>query len=85
MGVVGKGEVRKQQERDMACPTVRLTNRTLIILNGFSESRNLAQATVQGPLAWQDIPAAEKLRQAAQMNPDAVAFGYTCGHWVPAA
>jgi hypothetical protein len=32
-----------------------------------------------------DVKAAEQLRQSARLHPDAVAFGYVAGRWVPAA
>jgi len=32
-----------------------------------------------------DVKAAEELRQSARLHPDAVAFGYVAGRWVPAA
>jgi hypothetical protein len=66
----------------MACPKVLLRGRTIILLSGF---RNRPSA--RGKLASKllKIDALKQLRQSASRNPDAIAFGYVAGKWLPAA
>ncbi|MGD9501025.1 MAG: hypothetical protein AB7V40_00890 [Methyloceanibacter sp.] len=64
----------------MALPKIVLRGRKVILLSGFKngpKERNRPDALV--------VNAEEKLRLAAQRNPDAVAFGYVAGEWVASA
>ena len=69
----------------MASPTVILSNRTLFILKGFCERRRLLKFADRGQVSWDQLPASDQLKQAAQDNPDAVAFGFMRGRWHAAA
>ncbi len=66
----------------MACPTIEVSGKTVILLNGFE-----ASAPLRGKLAHEQlkIEAERALRKTAKSNPDAVAFGYVAGRWLPAA
>jgi hypothetical protein len=69
----------------MASPTVILGNRTLFILRGFCERRRLPRFVDRGQVSWELLPASDQLRQAAEDNPEAVAFGFMRGRWHAAA
>jgi len=62
----------------MALPKIALRGRKVILLSGF---KNGAQEKSK-PFV---VDAEDKLRLAAQQNPDAVAFGYVAGEWVASA
>jgi hypothetical protein len=62
----------------MALPRIVVRGKELILLSGFKDE---AKATVCGVVVDDEV----KLRQAAQRNPDAVAFGYVAGEWIAAA
>ena len=66
----------------MACPTIEVSGKTVILLNGFE-----AKAPLRGQLARKclKIEAERELRKSANRHPDAVAFGYVAGRWLPAA
>jgi hypothetical protein len=65
----------------MALPKVVLRGRKIILLSGFkNEAKD--KNTKHSALV---VDAEDKLRQAAQLNPDAVAFGYVAGEWIAAA
>lgn len=61
----------------MSCPKLELKNKTVILLSGFTRE----------PLNKRSINIKDKskLEDAAAENKDAVAFGYVCGKWHPAA
>lgn len=61
----------------MACPTIEIFGKKIILLNGYKRFPKAAS-----PI---EIAALSALRQSANENPDAVAFGYMAGKWVAAA
>jgi hypothetical protein len=65
----------------MALPKIVLRGRKIILLSGFKDGAK-DNSTKHRSLV---VDAKDKLRQAAQRNPDAVAFGYVAGEWVAAA
>ena len=67
----------------MACPKIEVRGERVILLSGFHGSYSAARTAVEVKDA--DVKAAEQLRQSARLHPDAVAFGYVAGRWVPAA
>jgi hypothetical protein len=67
----------------MACPTIEVRGKQVILLSGFRDTVDAARAAVE--IQDADVKAAEELRQSARRHPDAVAFGYVAGRWVPAA
>ena len=67
----------------MACPTIEVRGKQVILLSGFRDTVDAARAAVE--IQDVDVKAAEELRQSARRHPDAVAFGYVAGRWVPAA
>lgn len=67
----GRGSV------DATCPTVELQGKTLVLLGGASADKDTGKAV--------DIKENDQLQGAARRNPDAVAFGYVAGRWVPVA
>jgi hypothetical protein len=67
----------------MACPTVEIIGKRVILLSGYQRCTQVGFEKIKpGPVVIQEIG---KLRQSASKNPDAVAFGYTAGRWIPAA
>jgi len=67
----------------MACPTVEITGKKIILLSGYQRCAPTDYEKIKlGSLKIEDIG---KLQQSAMKNPDAVAFGYTAGRWIPAA
>ncbi len=67
----------------MACPKIEVRGKRVILLSGYHGSVNAARSAVE--IKDVDVKAAEQLRQSARLHPDAVAFGYVAGRWVPAA
>jgi hypothetical protein len=67
----------------MACPRIEVRGKRVILLSGFAKTVDAAHASVVVRDA--DVTAAEQLQQSALRHPDAVAFGYVAGRWVPAA
>ncbi len=67
----------------MACPKIEVRGKRVILLSGYHASINSARPAVE--IKEDDVKAAEELRQSARLHPDAVAFGYVAGRWVPAA
>jgi hypothetical protein len=64
----------------MALPKIVLRGRKVILLSGFkngAQEKSRPDALV--------VDAEDKLRLAAQRNPDAVAFGYVAGEWIASA
>jgi len=65
-------------------PTVEVIGKKVFLLSGYStllksgSRKALAQDAIK-------IEAIDDLRRSANKNPDAVAFGFTAGRWVPAA
>jgi hypothetical protein len=67
----------------MECPKVEIGGKKVIILSGYVESKRAnSEASASRSIR---IEAINKLRKSAHENPDAVAFGYTAGRWIPAA
>jgi hypothetical protein len=67
----------------MACPKIEVRGKRVILLSGYHDSVDAARASVV--IKNGDVKAAEQLLQSAKRHPDAVAFGYVAGRWVPAA
>ena len=67
----------------MACPKTEVRGKRVILISGFPDSVDARNATVVVKSA--DVKAADGLQQSAKLHPDAVAFGYVAGRWVPAA
>ena len=65
----------------MALPRIVLRGRKIILLSGFKDGAKDKGAKHRALV----VDAKDKLRQAAQRHPDAVAFGYVAGHWIAAA
>ena len=66
----------------MAFPTIEIMGKKVILLSGYQRSPQIGSTSKPRAIK---IEAPQKLRQSANENPDAVAFGYTAGRWVPAA
>jgi len=66
----------------MACPKVVLCGKTIFLLSGYRKP-----TVLRGKVARKvpKIEAVKELRQSASRHPDAVAFGYVAGRWMPAA
>jgi hypothetical protein len=67
----------------MACPKIEVRGKRVILLSGFHDTVKAARPQVV--LGESVVKEADGRRQAARLNPDAVAFGYIAGRWVPAA
>jgi hypothetical protein len=67
----------------MACPKIEVRGKRVILLSGFHDTVKSARPQVD--LDETDVKQAAELRQSARLHPDAVAFGYVAGRWVPAA
>lgn len=67
----------------MAYPRIEVRGKRVILLSGYSGTVGAARAVEV--IKDADVSAAEELRQSARRHPDAVAFGYVAGRWVPAA
>jgi hypothetical protein len=67
----------------MACPKIEVRGKRVILLSGYYDTVKAARPQVV--LGEADVKEADGLRQSARQNPDAVAFGYIAGRWVPAA
>lgn len=66
----------------MACPKIEVRGKRVILLSGFHDAVKAARPQV---IAESDVKELDELRQSARLHPDAVAFGYVAGRWVPAA
>ena len=72
----------------MACPTVVIIGKKIILLSGFQRRPPYRLRKGQVRVGRDPIVVIQemsKLRQSASENPDAVAFGFTAGRWLPAA
>lgn len=67
----------------MACPKIEVRGKRVILLSGYDNSVESARVPVV--IRDADVQAAEQLQRMASRYPDAVAFGYVAGRWVPAA
>jgi hypothetical protein len=67
----------------MACPKIEVRGKRVILLSGYHASVKAARTAVE--IKEDDVKAADELLQSARLHPDAVAFGYVAGRWVPAA
>ena len=67
----------------MACPKIEVRGKRVILLSGFHDMVKAARPQVM--LGEYDVREVDELRQSARLHPDAVAFGYVAGRWVPAA
>ena len=65
----------------MACPAVEIAGKKIFLLSGY---QRLPLGETNKSRSVQ-IQAVEKLKESPSDNPDAVAFGYLAGKWVPAA
>jgi hypothetical protein len=66
----------------MACPKIEVRGKRVILLSGFHDTVDAARPQV---LVDADVNEVDELRQSARLHPDAVAFGFVAGRWVPAA
>ena len=67
----------------MALPVVEIFGKKVILLNGYKKREKLGSENVRiGSIVVQEMP---QLQKPAIKKPDAVAFGYTAGRWMPAA
>jgi hypothetical protein len=66
----------------MACPKIEVRGKRVILLSGFHDTVDAARPQV---FRDADVNEADELRQSARLHPDAVAFGFVAGRWVPAA
>ncbi|AGK58309.1 hypothetical protein HYPDE_33183 [Hyphomicrobium denitrificans 1NES1] len=83
----------------MTCPTVEVTGRKVFLVSGYDmhlemrlskhraghEGLTDRQAVCSTCNASVEIEALQELQRSAKKNPDAVAFGYVMGKWIPAA
>ena len=67
----------------MACPKIDVRGKRVILLSGYHDTVKAARPQVV--IGDSDVEEADQLRQSARLHPDAVAFGYIAGRWVPAA
>jgi hypothetical protein len=67
----------------MACPTVEIIGKKIILLSGYR--RYPPTGSDKMKVGSIEVHEMSQLRQSASKNPDAVAFGYTAGRWMPAA
>jgi hypothetical protein len=65
----------------MALPKIVVRDRVIVILSGYDKKHEGRDSS--SPVII--IRDEQKLRQSAQRDPDAVAFGYVAGKWVSAA
>lgn len=67
----------------MALPVVEIIGKKIILLSGYQKREKPAPAGAEnGSVIVREL---QQLQQSAIKNPDAVAFGYTAGGWMPAA
>lgn len=67
----------------MAYPQIDLPTKRVILLSGF---RNEVRGAHRGQIVEANqIEEIQDLRRFAKRHPDAVAFGYVRGKWVPVA
>ena len=64
----------------MALPRIVVRGKEIILLSGFKDEAKETSKSV-----CVVVDAEDKLRQVAERNPDAVAFGYVAGEWIVAA
>jgi len=67
----------------MAYPTVEIIGKKVILLSGYQRCTQVGLEKIKRDAVV--IEEIGKLQQSASKNPDAVAFGYTAGRWIPAA
>jgi len=67
----------------MACPKIEVRGKKVVLLSGFHDTVDAARPQVV--IGETDVKDANELRQLAGLHPDAVAFGFVAGRWVPAA
>lgn len=67
----------------MACPRIEVRGKRVILLSGYRDGADAER--VSAVIKDGDVKSAEQLQQSARLHPDAVAFGYVAGRWVPAA
>jgi hypothetical protein len=67
----------------MACPKIEVRGKRVILLSGFHDGVSSGRASVV--IKDRDVKSVDLLQQSAKRHPDAVAFGYVAGRWVPAA
>ena len=65
-------------------PTVEVIGKKVFLLSGYSTLLKTGSQKRLAPDAIK-IEALDDLRRSANKNPDAVAFGFTAGRWIPAA
>jgi hypothetical protein len=73
----------KPREGGMPCPVVKILGKKIILLNGYHN--NPRTKFTKNSVKPSKIDGIRNLRQCAKRHPDAVAFGFVAGRWVPAA
>lgn len=65
-------------------PTVEITGRRVFLLSGFRTllKSQSSKRVIPGSIQIEDLG---ELQRSANKHPDAVAFGYVAGRWVPGA
>ena len=66
----------------MAYPQIDLPAKRVILLSGFRDEVGAHRSKIIGA---DEIEQIQDLRRSALRHPDAVAFGYVRGTWVPVA
>ncbi len=67
----------------MAYPKIEILGKRVILLSGFRNA--LMNSKRVRVIKSDDIKSAEELSTSAKQHPDAVAFGFVAGRWVPVA
>jgi hypothetical protein len=65
-------------------PTVEITGRRVFLLSGFRSAltSHSSKRAIPGSIDIEDLG---ELQRSANKHPDAVAFGYVAGRWIPGA
>jgi hypothetical protein len=73
----------KPREGGMPCPVVKILGKKIILLSGYHDHPRTK--FTKNSVKPSKIDGIRNLRQCAKRHPDAVAFGFVAGRWVPAA
>lgn len=68
----------------MTCPKLTLRGKTIFLLSGYRPPPRLSKRGVDDNTLFR-IEAEDKLREMAMRHPEAVAFGFVAGRWLPGA
>ena len=70
------------REGGMPCPVVKIFGKRIILLNGYRDRLPTVRKNAgKSP----KVDSIRQLRQCSKQYPDAIAFGYVAGRWMPAA